>query len=109
SSSGQGQLSDSQRRRLFFASCLALVVTAMIFVIRGAITDEVKGVFHINNEEYGWVSTMAFFGFASSILVASPMLDALGMRNLLYLAFALHVIGILGFIFAPSYTMMSMT
>jgi MFS family permease len=103
SSSGPDQLSDSQRSRLFFASCLALVVTAMIFVIRGAITDEVKGVFGINNEEYGWVSTMAFFGFASSILVASPMLDALGMRNLLYLAFGLHVGGIVAFIFAPSY------
>jgi MFS family permease len=52
---------------------------------------------------------MAFFGFAASILVTSPMLDALGMRNLLYLAFALHVVGVLGFIFAPSYTMMSLT
>ncbi len=96
-------LTDGQRRRLFYASCLALVVTAMIFVIRGAITDEVKHVFSINNEEYGWVSTMAFFGFASSILVASPMLDALGMRNLLYVAFALHVGGIIAFITAGSY------
>ena len=52
---------------------------------------------------------MAFFGFAASILVASPMLDNLGMRNLLYLAFALHIIGVLGFIAAPSYTMMSLT
>src|SRR5499427_1880346 len=52
---------------------------------------------------------MAFFGFAASILVTSPMIDALGMRNLLYLAFALHIVGILGFIFAPSYTMMSLT
>jgi MFS family permease len=99
-------LTDAQRRRLFYASCLALVVTAMIFVIRGAITDEVKGVYHINNEEYGWVSSMAFFGFATSILVASPMLDGLGMRNILYLAFALHIGGILAFIFAPSYTVL---
>jgi MFS family permease len=37
------------------------------------------------------------------------MLDALGMRNLLYLAFALHIVGVLGFIVAPSYTMMSLT
>lgn len=102
----EGGLSESQRRRLFFASCLALVVTAMIFVIRGAITDEVKGVYQINNEEYGWVSTMAFFGFAISILVASTMLDALGMRNLLYLALALHVGGIVAFILAPSYTVL---
>ena len=50
---------------------------------------------------------MAFFGFAASILVTSPMLDALGMRNLLYLAFGLHIVGVLGFIVAPSYTIMS--
>jgi MFS family permease len=75
----------------------------MIFVIRGAITDEVKAIYQINNEEYGWVSSMAFFGFASSILVASPMLDALGMRNLLYLALALHIGGIIAFITAPNY------
>jgi MFS family permease len=106
SRAGLAQLSEGQRRRLFFASCLSLVVTAMIFVIRGSITDEVKGVFGINNEEYGWVSTMAFFGFATSILVASPMLDALGMRNLLYLAFALHIGGIIAFIVAPNYSVL---
>lgn len=76
------------QRRLFVASCLSLVVTAMIFVIRGDIASQVQGSFTpaLTNAEYGWVSAMAFFGFASSILLASPMLDALGMRNLLYLA-----------------------
>jgi len=49
------------QRRLFVASCLSLVVTAMIFVIRGAITDEVKGIFGLTNEQYGLVSSMAFF------------------------------------------------
>ncbi|MEJ7618454.1 MAG: MFS transporter [Pyrinomonadaceae bacterium] len=102
-------IAEEQRRKLFIASCLALVVTAMIFVIRGAITDQVKGIYNINNEEYGWVSSMAFFGFASSILVASPMLDALGMRNLLYLAFALHIGGIIAFIMAPNYTVLYMS
>jgi MFS family permease len=94
------------KRRLFIASCLSLVVTAMIFVIRGDIGSQVEGAFRLTHEQYGWVSSMAFFGFASSILVASPMLDALGMRNLLYLAFALHVGGIIAFITAPSYTVL---
>lgn len=93
------------QRRLFVASCLSLVVTAMIFVIRGDIASQVQGSFTpaLTNAEYGWVSAMAFFGFASSILLASPMLDALGMRNLLYLACALHIGGIVAFIFAPTY------
>jgi MFS family permease len=94
------------RQRLFVASCLSLVVTAMIFVIRGDIASQVEGVFRLSHEQYGFVSTMAFFGFATSILVASPMLDALGMRNLLYLAFALHIGGVIAFILAPSYTVL---
>ncbi|HNG32754.1 MAG TPA: MFS transporter [Blastocatellia bacterium] len=50
---------------------------------------------------------MAFFGFAASILVASPMLDSLGMRNLLYLAFGLHIVGVVGFVMAPNYQVMT--
>ncbi len=103
------------QRRLFAASCLSLVVTAMIFALRGNVEDLVladqglAGFFkpETARADYGWLSTMAFFGFATSILVASPMLDSLGMRNLLYLAFGLHVIGIIGFISAPSYTVMT--
>lgn len=91
------------QRRLFIASCLSLIVTAMIFVIRGDIAPQVEGVYSLSHEQYAFVSTMAFFGFAASILVASPMLDALGMRNLLYLALVLHIGGILAFIFAPNY------
>jgi MFS family permease len=103
------------QRRLFIASCLSLVVTAMIFALRGNIEDLVlndpalSGYFDPARPraDYGWISTMAFFGFAGSILVASPMLDALKMRNLLYLAFGLHIIGVFGFILAPSYTVMT--
>jgi MFS family permease len=102
------------QRRLFIASCLALVVTAMIFALRGNVEDLVLndpalGSFFKQSEakaDYAWISTMAFFGFAASILVTSPMLDALGMRNLLYLAFSLHLVGIVGFIMAPSYLVM---
>lgn len=94
------------QRRLFIASCLSLVVTAMIFVIRGDIAPQVEGAYALSHEQYAFVSTMAFFGFAASILVASPLLDTLGMRNLLYLALVLHIGGILAFIFAPSYTVL---
>ncbi|MBS1786629.1 MAG: MFS transporter [Acidobacteria bacterium] len=101
------------QRRLFIASCLALVVTAMIFALRGnvedlVIADAVPGL--IKDEahgQYGWISTMAFFGFAASIFLASPMLDALGMRNLLYLAFGLHIAGVIGFVTAPNYNLMT--
>mgnify|MGYP000045878328 FL=1 len=101
------------QRRLFIASCLALVVTAMIFALRGnvedlVVADNIAGFIKSEaRSQYGWISTMAFFGFAASIFLASPMLDALGMRNLLYLAFGLHIVGVIGFITAPSYSVMT--
>jgi MFS family permease len=95
------------KQRLFLASCLSLVVTAMIFSIRADIQPAFRDAYGIGDGDASWVSTLAFFGFAASILVASPMLDALGMRNLLYLAFALHIGGLLAFIFAPNYTVLS--
>jgi MFS family permease len=102
------------KQRLFVASCLSLVVTAMIFALRGNVEDLVLADPAVGSffdpatarADYGRLSMMAFFGFAASILVASPMLDSLGMRNLLYLAFALHIVGVVGFIAAPSYTVM---
>src|SRR5262245_21878410 len=97
------------QRRLFIASCLSLVVTAMIFVIRGNIAPQVESAFGLSHEAYAFVSTMAFFGFAASILLASPMLDALGMRNLLFLALVLHIGGVLAFILAPNYTVLYMS
>jgi MFS family permease len=99
-------INKAGQSRLFLASCLSLVVTAMIFVIRGDIIPEVEKVYGLNHEQSALISTMAFFGFAASILIASPMLDALGMRNLLFLALALHIVGILAFITAPNYTML---
>jgi len=87
----------------------------MIFALRGNVEDMVIGDAVVGKffdpaqarAEYGWISTMAFFGFAASILVASPMLDTLGMRNLLYLAFGLHIVGVVGFLMAPSYSVMT--
>ncbi|RJP31610.1 MAG: MFS transporter [Candidatus Omnitrophota bacterium] len=91
------------RTRLFLASCIGLVTTAMILVIRGDIAGQVEGVFQLTHEQYGFISSMAFYGVASSVLVASPLLDIFGMRNLLYAGFVCHVGGILAFILAPSY------
>lgn len=91
------------RARLFAASCTALVTTAMVLVIRGDIAGQVESQFGLTHEQFGFVSSMAFYGVAVSVLAVSPLLDLIGMRNLLYLGFLFHVGGLLAFIFAPSY------
>ncbi len=95
------------RARLFVASCLALTVTGMIFIIRGHIESQVIEIYDITHADYGFVSALAFAGFATSMAAVSPMIDFLGMRNLLYLAFAFHIGGLLAFIFAPTYSILA--
>ncbi len=96
-------LSAGQRKRLFVASCIALMTTAMVFSIRAAILDDLGAHFHVSKELVGIFAGKAFLGFAAAILIGGPLCDALGMRALLSVAWLLHISGVLLTIFAPSY------
>jgi MFS family permease len=96
-------LSVGQRKRLFVASCIALMTTAMVFSIRAAILDDLGAHFHVNKELVGIFAGKAFLGFATAILIGGPLCDGLGMKALLSVAWLLHVCGVLLTIFAPSY------
>ena len=99
-------LSSTHRRRLFVASCFALITTSMVFSIRAAVLDDLGLHFHVNKELVGIFAGKAFLGFAAAILVGGPLCDALGMRSLLAIAWVLHVSGVLLTIFAPGYTVL---
>ena len=43
--------------RLFQASCVALIVTAMSFILRGAAMGAWTSEFHLTNEQVGWISS----------------------------------------------------
>jgi MFS family permease len=88
--------------RLFLASCIALVTTAMSFSIRGNILDALSAQFQMNKEQTGMVGGAWTWGFALSILFGGPIVDALGMRRFLFLACACHIVGVAMTIFAPS-------
>jgi MFS family permease len=86
--------------RLFKASCVALIVTAMSFALRGAATGDWVAQFHLTNEQAGWVNGSAFWGFTLAMMFGGPLVDALGLRRILGLAFVGHAAGILLTIFA---------
>jgi MFS family permease len=100
---GSLALSVSQRKRLFVASCIALMTTAMVFSIRAATLDDLGAHFYVNKEFVGIFAGKAFLGFATAILIGGPLCDALGMKILLSASWLLHVSGVLLTIFAPSY------
>lgn len=90
-----------QKGKLFVASCLSLVTTAMVFAIRGDVADAIAGAFHLTKEQLGLIFSPAFWCFTVAIFASGALVDAVGMR-------ALHVLSALGYfagigliIFAP--------
>jgi MFS family permease len=92
--------------RLFQASCVALIATAMSFAIRGDIMGDFERVFALSKTEVGWIAGAAFWGFGLSILIGGPLCDVLGMRALSRLAVAGHVLGTLLTIAAPNFAVL---
>ncbi|MES1175613.1 MAG: MFS transporter [Myxococcales bacterium] len=86
--------------RLFRASCVALIVTAMSFALRGGATAEWIAQFHLTNEQVGWVNGTAFWGFTLAMMFGGPLVDSLGFKSIVGIAFVGHLVGILLTIFA---------
>ena len=96
----------STTRRLFRASCIALVATAMSFAIRGDIMGDFEGLFALSKTDVGWIAGAAFWGFGFSILFGGPLCDLLGMGALLRLAAAGHISGAIATIAAPNFAVL---
>lgn len=86
--------------RLFLASCFALIVTAMSFALRGGATGDWITQFNLTNEQVGWVNGAAFWGFTLAMMFGGPLVDSLGFKRILGIAFVGHAAGILLTIFA---------
>lgn len=91
------------RSGLFWASCIALIVTAMTFGIRAGILGPLGQEFGLSARELGIVTGTAFWGFTLAMIVGGPLCDVVGMRVLLVIAFIGHVLGIVLTIFATGF------
>ena len=80
--------------RLFQASCVALIVTAMSFILRGAAMGAWTSEFHLTNEQVGWISSTAFWGFTLAMMFGGPLVDMIGLRQIVWFAFVGHAAGI---------------
>jgi MFS family permease len=93
------------RPRLFVASCIALVATAMTFAIRGDIMGDVQRLLVLDDVQVGWILGAAFWGFGLSILIGGPLCDVLGMGTIIRLAAVGHIAGAVMTVFANSFPM----
>lgn len=95
--------STIQRGQLFWTSCLALLVTSLSFGIRAGILNKLGVEFQLNATQLGVISATAFWGFPLAVIIGGLVVDMIGMKRLLMLAFVFHVAGILLTIYAGSY------
>src|SRR5262245_18953426 len=88
-------------RKLFLASCSALVTTSMVFSIRGDILDAIGRDFHLDRQQTGVILSPAFWGFTLSIFLGGSLVDFIGMRRLLLLSSGGYFAAVLAILFAP--------
>lgn len=92
-----------ERERLFWASCLALLVTSLSFGIRAGILGQLGDQFHLNASQLGTIAATAFWGFPLAVIIGGMIVDIIGMKKLLLVAFLFHLLGILLTVFAGGY------
>lgn len=92
-----------QRTSLFWASCLALLVTSLSFGIRAGILERLGKEFNLDGGELGVIASTVFLGFPLAVIIGGFLVDVVGMKRLLMLAFIFHLLAIVLTIFANGY------
>ncbi len=87
-------MKEINRDRLFLASCVALVVTAMTFAIRAGILTELGVQFKLTDTQLGWVNSMAFLGFPVAMIIGGLLYNEVGAKKMVWAAFISHLLGL---------------
>ncbi|MGC6432154.1 MAG: MFS transporter [Jejuia sp.] len=96
-------MENINKNRLFLASCISLIVTAMTFAIRAGILGQLGTDFALSDKELGYVNGMAFLGFPIATIFGGLVYNSLGARKLMVIAFVAHLLGLLLTIFAGGF------
>ncbi len=89
--------------KLFYASCVALIVTAMTFGIRSGMLPLWGDEFGVTTAELGIIAGTGLWGFALAQIVGGPLCDILGMKKLMIIALISHILGIVMTVFSVGF------
>ena len=82
----------ANRKRLFVASFMTLIVAGLFFGLRASILGDWATQFGFTKSELGAITGGGFVGFGLVILVASALAEKLGYAALMWVAFILHIL-----------------
>lgn len=93
----------TNKDKLFYGSCFALITTALSFSIRAGILPQLGEELNLNAEQLGYINSMWFFGFPISMVIGGLIYHSVGGKVIMQFAFFAHAIGIIMTIYADSY------
>jgi MFS family permease len=97
-------MKNVNQKRLFIAACLALLVTAITFAIRAKIEGVFTDVYGLTSEQVGRAFGPAFWGFAVAMFAGGYFIDIVKTKNIVRLAFGMHLTGIVLLLLSKDYT-----
>lgn len=97
-------MKNVDQKRLFVASCLALLVTAITFAIRARIEGVFTAEYGLTKEEVGRAFGPAFWGFAVAMFAGGYFIDIVKTKTIVWMAFGLHLVGIVLLLLAKDFT-----
>lgn len=92
--------------RLFTASCFSLISTSVAFGVITSNMDQFKEAFELNNTQAGLIGGVTLWGFTISIFILGPLVDAIGIKMQMRIAFLCHAAGTLLMAFANGFEML---
>lgn len=96
-------LSDREKRLLFWASFLSLMAAGVGFSFRVAMGGEYSAEFQLTNLQTGMIFGASLWPIAITMIGFSLVVDRTGYKKPMYVAFALQAISGIGTFFAGSY------
>ena len=97
-------MKEVNQKRLFIASSLALLVTALTFAIRAKITGVFIDDYGLASESVGRAMAPAFWGFAVAMFAGGYFIDIVKTKTIIWMAFGMHLVGIVLLLIAKDYT-----
>lgn len=93
-----------KNNRLFYASCFALITTALSFSIRAGILPQLGEELSLSAKQLGDINAMWFLGFPISMVIGGLIYNKVGGNRIMQFAFVAHAVGIIMTIYSGSYT-----
>ena len=93
----------TNKLRLFYGSCFALITTALSFSIRAGILPQLGEAFDLTAKQLGFINSMWFLGFPISMVLGGLFYHTIGPKRIMQFAFLTHTLGIILTIYSGGY------